>query len=40
MILSLVKDTSPRKLANMMVGRDVVLDIASKDKAPGDVVLK
>ena len=35
-----VKDTSPRKLANMMVGRDVVLDIARKDKAPGDVALE
>lgn len=33
-------DTSPRELANMMVGRDVILRIDKKDKQPGKIILQ
>ena len=36
----LVKDTNPRELANMMVGRDVVLDLERTHQEAGDVVLE
>ena len=32
------KDTNPRELAKMMVGRDVLMDLHKKDKSPGKVI--
>ncbi|MFW6295256.1 MAG: ABC transporter ATP-binding protein [Halanaerobium sp.] len=34
------EETTPQKLANMMVGRDVLLDIAKKEKEAGAGILK
>lgn len=34
------EETTPQKLANMMVGRDVILDIDKKEKLSGKTILK
>ncbi len=35
-----ISETSPQEISNLMVGRDVVLEITKPDKTPGDVVLR